>query len=139
MSHDVVVMAAIVVPRVVLRLLSLCRIWCCGCCRRAMRGVVGAVVGLRYVVVVVAMPCAVSQSLLSHHVVLSSRSRLSCHMWCRGHGCCAVWCYGHGGCHHAVWCHSCGHHRGGIVIVVSGCTVVGPGGGGQPCIRWQGW
>ena len=160
------------------------RVWCCGCCRRAARGVAGAVVGLHYVVVAVAMPRAVSWSLLS-------RSR---HVWCRGHGRRAVCC---GCCRRAVrgvagavvglhyvvvacgvtvavvapcgtvvavaprvmsrswssrrvvlrslwlsscrWCRSRGHRRGGIVVAVGVCTVAGPGGGGRSRIRRQGW
>ena len=101
------------------------RVWCCGCCRRAAHGVAGAVVGLRYVVAV-AMPRAVSRSLLSRRVVLLSRSRRH-----------AVWCCGRGGCR-AAWCRSRGHRRGGIVIAVGGCTVVGLG-GGQPRIHRQRW
>jgi hypothetical protein len=58
--------------------------------RRAF-GVAVAVVGLRYVVVAVAMRVR-SHSLLSRHVVLLSRSRRR-----------AVWCCSRGGCR-AAWC-----------------------------------
>src|SRR6266851_7325997 len=96
MSHGIVVTATIVMPRVVLQLLLLHCMWCCSCCCRTAHGVTGAVIGLCYVVVVVAMPRAVSRSLLSCRVVLSSRSWSLCcmllwswllhHVWCRGHG-----------------------------------------------------
>src|SRR6266851_3998243 len=130
MLHDVVVAAAIVMLHVVLQLLLLCCIWCCGCCDCATHGVVGTVIRLHYVMVMVAMPHVVSWSLLLHCVVLSSWLQLSCHMWCCGHGRCTMWCYGHGGCRCATWCHSCGYYRSGIVVMVGGCTVVGPRGGG---------
>ena len=39
--------------------------------------------------------------------------------------------------HHVLittcYCHSA------IVIMFSGCTMVGTGGGGRPCVHWQGW
>jgi hypothetical protein len=72
------------------------RMWCCSCCRCTARGVAGAVIGLYYVMVMVAMPRAVSWLLLSRCVVLSLWSR---HIWCRGHSCRAVCC---GCCRHTV-------------------------------------
>jgi hypothetical protein len=53
------------------------RMWFCSCCHHAVHGVMGTIVGLHYVVVMVAMPCAVSQSLLLCRMVLSSQS---CHV-----------------------------------------------------------
>jgi hypothetical protein len=53
--------------------LSRC-VWCCGCCCCAARGVAGAVVGLHYVMVAVAMPRAVSRSLSSGCIISWSRA-----------------------------------------------------------------
>ena len=100
------------------------RVWFCGCCRRVARGVAGTVVGLRYVVVAVAMPRAVSWSLLSRRVVLSSRSR---HVWCRGHGHRAVCCgCCRGGCCRAALCRGRFRHAacGVTVAVVVPCGAV---------------
>jgi len=84
-------------------------VWCCGCCRRATRGVAGAVIGLHYVMVVVTMPHAVSRSLLSRRVVLLSRSH---HMWCRSHG------------HRAVCCGCCCRAVRGVAGAVVGLHYV---------------
>src|SRR5712671_3217439 len=67
---------AVVVPCMVPQAQLSHRTWCHrGCCRAA-RGVAGAVIRLRGHVVTVAMPRAVSRSLLSQHVMLSSWSWL---------------------------------------------------------------
>ena len=122
----------------------LCHVWCpghghravcCGCCHCTVRGVVGAVVRLHYVVVTVTMPCVVSRSLLSCRVVLSL---WSCHMWHCGHSRRAMvlrsWWLSS-----CRWCRSCSHCCSGIVVTIGGCTMAGPGGGGQPHICRQGW
>ena len=63
------VTGTVAAPRVVSPALSSCRAWYRRRCRRA------AVVGLRGVVVALAIPRAVSRSLLLHRVVLLSRAR----------------------------------------------------------------
>jgi hypothetical protein len=81
----------VIAAHVVLQALLSCRAWCRRCCRRATHGVTGAVVGLRghggH-----AMLRAVSQSLLSQRVNLSSRSRSLCHilLWSQLYTTCGV-------------------------------------------------
>jgi hypothetical protein len=70
---------------------ALRRVWCCGCCRRTARGVAGAVVGLRGVVVAVAViaprvdcgrrlctACGVAVAVVAPRV---GRSRRLCAVW----------------------------------------------------------
>jgi hypothetical protein len=49
---------------------------------------------------------------------------------CRGHGRSAAWCHSHGHCPDMAIV---------VDIAVSGCAVVGAGGGGRLPICWQGW
>jgi hypothetical protein len=53
---------------------SLRRMWRCGCCRHAARGVVGAAIRLCSAVVALAMPRAASRSLLLCRVALRPQS-----------------------------------------------------------------
>ena len=68
--HGVMVAVAVITPRLVLQLLLLCHTWCCGCYCHATHGVIDTVIRLYGVVIVVSMPCMVSQSLLSAYMVL---------------------------------------------------------------------
>jgi len=54
------VAGGVVMPRLVLWVVSSCCVWCCGRCRHAVCGVVGAIIGLHGVVVVVTVLRAVS-------------------------------------------------------------------------------
>jgi len=119
------------------------RVWCCDCCRRAPHGVACTVVA----------PCMVLQALSLGCIMSWSRSPCTCdHSCC----CCAMWCCCRSSRHATcgvmvmslrgvvlwLWwllCHVVPHRCGGIVIRVGSCTVVGPGGGGWPCICRQGW
>jgi hypothetical protein len=106
MSHGAVVADAIVAPRVVLRLLSPHRAWCCGRCHRAAlcRGHGRhAACGVTVAVVAVA-PRVVSRSRSSHRVLRLLSPRRA---WCRGRCRRVALCRGRVQCHsrrcRAVW------------------------------------
>src|SRR6266851_2464140 len=114
------VAVAVVMLCMVLRVLSSCCIWCCGChhhttyglmcavivphwccsfCHRAIHGVAGTVIVL----------CLVLQLLSSLCTSCCGHGRCHCAAWCCSRICCTAWCHSHGRC--TIWCHCCGGCR----------------------------
>ncbi len=74
---------------------SQCHVWCCGCCRCAVRGVMGAVVVLHWC-------CG-----CHHHATHGVAGAIVVPRWCCRHHRCAAWVSQLPFLHH-VWYCSCG-------------------------------
>jgi hypothetical protein len=114
---------------------SLCHMWCCGCCRHTAHGIAGAVVGLRGVVVMVAVVAPRVGHGRRLCAVCGSWSPSLRRVWCRSRGHCAACGVAvavvvlrvvsrlQSLCH--VWCHgcSCCATCGVAVAVIAPCVV----------------